>query len=312
MDIVYLAGYFDGWGTYCASLESLGTHEIFIDRIDKFPLSLDAVRRRQPEMIVYCGLNGGPCKPEDKALRGLRDIAPTVMICPEASDPVWWHRLVADYTAAETFDLIVNIDGNRDWPGSERGLTLLMPVDPMPWAEPIGWQYRYVRCGFSGGNSNPARSSMLMQLADLVTWRGPDPDADAAKTYHGYRDFMKQTKIAFNMALHGTVNEYREYNMHVKGRVTEAGLAGCALVEAKSPTAAWFRPGADYLEYDSVAMARAQILRLMADEGLAAAMGESLRRRVLSEHSPKQFWDRVIAETFARAKATPVGAAAYG
>lgn len=306
MKITFLAGYFDAFGTYCDSLTSilnLKPGDGIGTRLDlpgnELPLIIDNIRKgiaRAPDLFVYCGINGGPAKPADADLKALRSIAPTVMICPEASDRTWWWKLCADYERDETFDLIVNIDGNRDWPGSDKGLTLLMPVDPEPWGEPILWSNRYVECGFSGGNSNPYRKGMLDSLKDVVTWRGPDPDVDARKTYHGYRDFMKQTKVAFNMCQHGTVPHYDAHARHVKGRVIEAGLAGCALIDGAGPTADWFTPGVDYLAYANANEAREQIAWLKRDQELAQRMAASLRARVLAEHSPRAFWTQVFSE----------------
>lgn len=311
MRITFLAGYFDAFGTYCDSLLSAGDHYAEVLRLDQ-PEGQNLVeyaKSWRPDLIVYCGINGGPAKPDDAALRRLRDYAPTVMICPEASDRTWWWGLCAEYERNETFDLIVNIDGNRDWPGSDKGLTMLMPVDPEPWGQPILWTNRYVPCGFSGGNSNPYRAAMLSDLRDIVTWRGPDPDPDAQKTYFGYRDFMKQTRIAFNMAQHGTVPHFDPHARHVKGRVVEAGLAACALVEGKGPTSEWFVPGVDYMCYDGVSEARQHIRFLIENDTAAREMGERLRARVLAEHSPTRFWSRVIGETLQRAGAKQ-GAAA--
>lgn len=301
MKITFLAGYFDAFGTYAESLNGFPEHWVGLRRLDSDLASESNIRNikdfhDRPDIIIYCGLNGGPAKPSDADLKALRSIAPTVMICPEASDRTWWWKLCADYERDETFDLIVNIDGNRDWPGSDKGLTLLMPVDPEPWGEPILWTNRYVECGFSGGNSNPYRASMLSSLNDCVTWRGPDPDVDARKTYHGYRDFMKQTKVAFNLCQHGTVPHYDAHARHVKGRVIEAALGGCALVDGLGPTSDWFEPGVDYVAYDTAQSARAWINTLKDNPSRAQEMASRLRSRVLSEHSPQAFWGKVFAE----------------
>ena len=83
--------------------------------------------------------------------------------------------------------------------------------------------------------------------------------------------------------------------MQVKGRVVESGLAAAVLLETKgAPTSEWFRPGLDYLEYSDQFEAEQIIRRLENEPEATQAIGESLRARILAEHTPARFWAKVF------------------
>ena len=72
----------------------------------------------------------------------------------------------------------------------------------------------------------------------------------------------------------------------VKGRVVESGLAGALLLETKgAPTSYWFRPGLDYLEYETPEEAADIIRRLSHEPEKTQSIAQSLRSRVLAEHT---------------------------
>jgi hypothetical protein len=83
--------------------------------------------------------------------------------------------------------------------------------------------------------------------------------------------------------------------MHVKGRVVECGMTGAMLLEqAGSPTADWFVPGEDYLEYSTPAQAKEIVDRLEHCYEETQAIGNRLRAKVLERHNPERFWGRIL------------------
>ncbi len=81
--------------------------------------------------------------------------------------------------------------------------------------------------------------------------------------------------------------------LHVKWRVMEAGLSGCLLLETKgAPTCRWFDPGVDYLEWGTFSEAQ-HIVESMTPKD-SEQFGLRLRAKVLANHTPEKFWQRVM------------------
>jgi hypothetical protein len=96
--------------------------------------------------------------------------------------------------------------------------------------------------------------------------------------------------MSLNIAWSGT-----EATLQVKGRVVESALAGCCLLETKgAPTKDWFTPGVDYLEYGDQFEAEQIIRRLQNEPEATQAMGQALRAKVLNNHTPEKFWNRIF------------------
>jgi spore maturation protein CgeB len=103
--------------------------------------------------------------------------------------------------------------------------------------------------------------------------------------------FLASVRLSVNVPFSGT-----EATMQVKGRVIESALAGACLMEAKgAPTARWFTPGEDYVEYANVGELFGNIERLSKDPAESERIALNLRRKVLAEHSPAIFWSKVMA-----------------
>jgi spore maturation protein CgeB len=96
--------------------------------------------------------------------------------------------------------------------------------------------------------------------------------------------------MTFNTAFSGT-----EAALQVKGRVVESALAGALLLETKgAPTSYWFRPGVDYLEYETTDDAVSLIRQLTHEPEQTQALAMSMRSRILAEHTPAHFWARIL------------------
>lgn len=249
------------------------------------------IREWKPDLIVYVGSLFG-MQPSIATLARMNEIAPSVHICSDAAD-IPWHDRLREYHAAGAFSLQVAIDGSHKWPLAATQMTALTPVDAGPYpTTPKPHAERAIACGYGGNQGGGGGSKRTQILTALLSERILDLRIRSALpfTYEAYAAYLAGLRMSLNTAFTGT-----EVTMHVKGRVLESALAGACLLETKgSPTSYWFRPGLDYLEYDSPQEA-AQIIRRMAHEEEAThAMAESLRARVLAEHSPRMFWARIF------------------
>lgn len=251
------------------------------------------VKERAPDFVVYLGARWGK-QPSPAALALINEkVAPSVHICSDAAD-LPWHDLLREYHQCASFSLQVAIDGSHKWPLSGVAMTALTPVDPGLFRlAPQPHEKRNVRCGYAGnpGSGNGSRrTGMLAELLERHVIDALHIRSNLPHTNHLYCQFLENARMSVNIAWTGT-----EASLHVKGRVLESALAGACLLETKgSPTSYWFRPGLDYLEYETADEA-ADIIRHLGNEPEATqAMAFSLRQRVLDEHSPHQFWSRIF------------------
>lgn len=248
------------------------------------------VKETAPDLIVYIGSRWGP-QPSIATLARITDkVAPMVHLCSDAAD-LPWHDLLRDYDRAGAFSLQVAIDGNPRWPGAEHGLTLLTPIAASHFPPSKPHAERRIHCSYAGnkGSEGGQRRRILTELMfeNLLNVRVREEGPDS---YDGYCRHLADSRMTLDVPLSGT-----EQAMQVKGRVIEAGLAGACLLElGGSPIITWFRPSIDYLEYATIEDAKAIIRRMARDPAATQAIGESLRARVLEEHSPRIFWGRIL------------------
>lgn len=250
------------------------------------------IKEWKPDIVVYIGCVFGQQPSIATISRINQKIAPAVHICSDAADSPWWP-LLREYNGAGCFALQVAIDGSHKWPLANSQMTALTPVDPIffrptmrPHAE------RGTALGYAGNPGSGEGSRRTAILSGLLAERLIDLRirSNLPFTYEAFCTYLSGIRMSLNVAYSGT-----EATTHVKGRVLESALAGACLLETRgSPTSYWFRPGLDYLEYDSPGDV-AQIVRRLENEPEATqAMGESLRQRVLKEHSPLHFWQRIF------------------
>jgi hypothetical protein len=186
----------------------------------------------------------------------------------------------------------VAIDGSRKWPISDSQMTALTPVDPSTFPPFRPHAERGIACGYAGnpGSGNGSkRTGMLSALLEkkLIDLR---IRSNLPFTYESYCDYLGKCRMSLNIAWSGT-----EATTQVKGRVIESGLAGACLLETKgAPTSDWFTPGRDYLEYGDQFEAEQIVRRLENEPEATQAMGESLRAKVLNNHTPEKFWGRIM------------------
>lgn len=278
---------------YAESLRAFGEVAILqydlAGRTDQ--LLYDLAKEAAPDFIAYIGSRWGH-QPSISTLARINEkIAPMAHICSDAADQPWWD-LLREYHTCGAFSVQVAIDGSHKWPCAEANLTMLTPVDPALFGEPLTHNLRGVRFGYAGNAGGGPASRRTLVLCELLKHRALDIRirSNLPYTYEAMCDYLANCRISLNIAYTGT-----EQHMHVKGRVIESGLAGCCLLETKgSPASYWFRPGVDYFEYGSAEEALA-IVRDMRDyPHITEAMGLSLRKRVLDQHTPAKFWATIF------------------
>lgn len=275
------------------SLEAIG-HEVHVIQYDNRPhdLHLELVRGAEalkPDFIVHIGaIEQYHCRPVPRPdiLKALRAVAPHIHICGDGADHPWWP-LLEEYDREGCFDVQVSIDGNWETPLSSmnNGLVMLTPIDPRPFVVKP-WRDRTVKLGMVGGRGHTRRYDAVTALEGdglLKVWSG-------LSSYGELAEKLCDCKAVFNHAATGTGDR-----LHVKGRVVEAGFAHAALFElAGSPTNLWFTAGLDYLEYDSATHLRHLLSKV--DDHALSMFSSRLFSRMVEEHHPRVFWEKVLAK----------------
>jgi len=240
----------------------------------------EAAERERPRVIVYIGADKARGNPRIGTLIELRKIAPVVLICSDAGDKPW-HAVLTAYRTHNCFDLRVSIDGANDAPVD---LATLTPVDAGPFGGPS--PVRDIRCGFSGtvGHWNP-RSEIIRALEWFagLTVR----DRQGASRYEDHVMFLRRCRMLLNISFTGTAQAH-----HVKGRVLEAGWAGCCLLEsAGSPIGEWF-PEDCYITYRDPVHA-AELIRELDDVTIERA-ARRLAEEVRARFTARQVWGGML------------------
>lgn len=293
MRVLFLAAQWCAYDKFYNSLVSVlnrredgAENQVDMLRFDLASPRLDGIKMQNYKLIVVCPVNGGYCTLPHALFRALRKIAPTVCLCPEASDSHWWWKIITAFIAEDCFDLYVNVDGCEDWPHRPQDLTLLTPIDEHQYADHLTWNARKVTLGVSS-NLGTERMRLYEALGDKLTIRKMTP----GDTYKDYVAFMKSCRFVLNTCGQGAGG-----GKHVKGRVLETGWACATLLEpAGSPTSKWFKPGVDYLEYETAE----DVIRILEhaekQPDLGMAFAANLHDAVHENHTAFLFWHQVFA-----------------
>ena len=233
---------------------------------------IEATRAAKPDIIFYIGAMKGLGNPRAETYQELRRIAPTVNFCSDAADTPW-HPVLATYARLKCFDLQVSIDGAAEAPVD---FTTLTPVDPRPFDIEVNNELRKdIRFGFSG---SVGRWNGRSEIVKSLEWFGglTVRHRQSGDTYHDHARFMRRCRVILNISATGSGRRN-----HIKGRVLEAGWAGCALLESEgSPIGNWF-PSDCYLTYRDPKEA-ADIVRDIDDATIdryAKRLSEEVRTR---------------------------------
>lgn len=206
-----------------ALLQTFNIHQIRNDW--KF---VQYAQKMKPDVIFYIGAVKGLGIPKPDTFKQLRDIAPTINLCSDAADSPW-HGVLKHYKKQGCFDLQVSIDGALDAPVDHVTLT---PVSP----EHFKKETKDIRCGFSG---TVGRFNRRSEVINALEWFGNLTVRKRGDSHREHINFLNRCELLLNTSWTGS-----DLGHHIKGRVLEAGLAGCALLEHKdSPIHQWFKGG---------------------------------------------------------------------
>lgn len=245
-----------------------------------------------PDVIVYLSVSGGQYLASIETFKTLKDIAPSIHICFDASCPDW-HPLLSEYINNECFEVQINIDGNFKWPQGVKDFTTLCPIDHRPYQKVEHSYQRFlsrpVHCGFAGGTGSPDRRAIIdyLQTNNAIKVM---PREEVYGSYVRYADFLTQSKLVLNMSRCGS-GKARQ----VKARVIEAALSHSLLLEEKnSTTSTWFKAGEDFLEYETKEEALQLIEGLYDNEASVFTYAENLHRKVIKHYSAERFWSKAF------------------
>ena len=240
-------------------------------------LLTDAAKEQAPDVIFYIGAVSGHGNPRPETYQELRRIAPMVNFCSDSQDKPW-HPVLATYATLRCFDLQVGIDGPSDAPVD---LATLTPVDPRPFEIEVEKDIRFVFSGSVGiGRSEIVRA---LELVGGLTVR----HRESGDTYNDHVRFLRRSKMVLNISLTGSGRRH-----HIKGRVLEAGWAGCALLESEgSPIGNWF-PNDCYLIYRNPKEA-AEMARDM-DDATIDRYAKRLSEEVRTRYHPKIIYTDIL------------------
>jgi hypothetical protein len=277
-----------------AGLLALSEYETTICKFDRMGVPpdiqmLNAADKIKPDVAIIIGQHDGPYRASTSTFLALKKKCPTVLLVFDGGEALWKPRL-EEYRDRNAFSLVVNIDGNMEWTHPDKHWTTITPTAPHFYRNRPPLSNRPVRFGFAGGYSSSKRREIveyLVEKAGLVIPRRNETYG----SYQAYADFMCSCRIVLNIPFTGT-----ETGVQVKGRVMEAGMAGCVLLEhVDSAAQHWFKPWTDYACYSSKEEAVEIVSDLLGDPKEMTRLATNLHQRV-QQYVPKLFWQRVMKE----------------
>jgi hypothetical protein len=243
----------------------------------------------RPTYIIILGAVTDHIKVESLALFQRYYNVKIIYLVPEASHPDWKAQL----DKLKSFvNLIVNLDGDYAWDPERKNYTTLAIYGQKAYdiQKHNNWNDRPINVGFCGGmgslqSSRKRLIDYLKSLEILTTF----PFIETCDTYNQYVDFMMSCKIVVNAA-----GSSDDKSKHVKGRLVEAGLAGCCLIEEEgSPISLWFEQGS-YFTFTTPEHCAQVIEYLLKNPEIAANAANKLYKQVREKYSPRKVWDEII------------------
>jgi len=231
--------------------------------------AMRVVREARPDIVFYISANQGPYALRVRTLRDIKAQVPIINLCSDAADRPW-HAVLRRYAREECFTLQVALDGAKH-PAID--ISTLTPVDPRPFA--IAPVVREVRCGFSGSVPPTSPRTQIMRALEWFGGLTIRP-RQAGDGYEDHAAFLKRCQMVINTSWTGTGQAH-----HIKGRVLEAGMAGCALLEMEgSPIGDWFPDDCYFMWRD--AKEAEELIRRLGDGEIrkrASRLSEEVCRR---------------------------------
>lgn len=277
-----------------AGLLALGSYETTICKFDLIGVPpdiemLNVADKVKPDVAVIIGQHDGPYRASTSTFLALKRKCPTVLIVFDAGEALWVPRL-EEYRDRNVFSATVNIDGNQEWTHPEKHWTTITPTAPHFYRNRPPLSDRPVRFGFAGGYSSRKRREIVEYLVEKAALVIPRRD-ERYGSYQAYADFMCSCKVVLNIPFTGT-----ETGVQVKGRVVEAGMAGCVLLEhVDSAAQHWFKPWTDYAAYSTKEEAAMIVADLLGNPREMTRLATNLHQRV-QQYVPQEFWRHVFSE----------------
>jgi len=238
-----------------------------------------SIERYRPDVVFYIGAAFGNGVPKFEALRQANSMVPMINLCSDAADKPW-HEIMRRYRREECFSLQVAIDGAKESPAD---IATITPVNTFLFAGP---NRKTIRCGFSG---TVGKYNSRSEIVNSLEWFG-GLTVRKRSVDDGYQDhikFLKSSEMLLNTSFNGSNSGH-----HMKGRVIEAGLAGCCLLEhVDSPFPDWF-PEDCRIPY-SHPKEVAEIIADMDKETIAAT-ARNLNRVVLEKYKPSDIYGEIL------------------
>ena len=263
----------------------------------------------KPDVIVYVSAWQGAFVPLNDTLGEMNSMAPMIHLLNDGQDPPWWQSngeqpgQLYEFDRRGQFSLTVNIDGGHRWPGGKewpddgtrlngKCMTLLTPIDLRHYRK-TGLEFgeRPFPIGYSGSPSSPTRAAIInrMQRIQGFNYR-PRDETGNPNSYSEHIGFLQMTQTSVNVPFTGSGVERQ-----VKGRVLEAGFAGCCPLEWQSSTMeSWFTPRLHYWPYASIEECAEYGEWLMHHPKIAEDIGRAMNAEIVAKHHPKIFWETVL------------------
>lgn len=256
--------------------------------------AVEVVRDNSPDILFYIGAYKARGNPRLGSFREIKRIIeplgkilplrskrmPMINLVSDAADRPW-HDQLRGLAQLGIFDLQVSIDGAKDAPVDFATMT---PVDPRPFAPEA---HKDIRCGFSG---SVGRWNSRSETIKALEWFGGLHVRDRvheAESYDAHVRFLKRCRMVLNLSFTGSGNAH-----HIKGRVLEAGWAGCALIESEgSPIAEWF-PSDCYRTFRDPPHAK-RLIETMTDAEIDH-MASRLSHEVRTKYTPKMIYGEIL------------------
>lgn len=239
--------------------------------------AIEIAQEVKPDVIFYLGAVSGLAIPKYETFRKLRETAPLINLCSDAADKPW-HNVLELYKKQNCFDLQVAIDGANEAPVDYVTIT---PVSPIYFNKGS----KDIRCGFSG---TVGRWNTRSEVINSLEWFGGLTVRKRGGDYIDHAHFMSRSKMILNTSWTGTGERH-----HIKGRVLEAGWAGCALLEHKeSPIHEWL-PKGSYFSWSTPKEA-AEIISDASDSEIKD-VSELLSKEIREKYTPKIIFENILS-----------------
>lgn len=284
MRTIILSGDSGGCFPIIRSWTSLNIGVTKVINYEKCIISLNDITEFCPDVVVFiAGLV--PSIPQNELLLAINSHVPLVQLLFDGGD-IGWYDKILDWR--NCFSIIVNIDGNPNWPSRKEDITMLPPIDPRPY-DMLPDLPRNVLLGFPGAIGTGRRGQVLdfLRPSGYMTHYHRPGSFDDEYSYDRFVEFLKRCRFVINNSM--TANG----GTHVKARVIETGLAKACLLEDNNPvTRQWFTPGEHYLEYTTPEEV-IDIVRKIGEEE-SKRFAQNLYNEIKKKYSPQIFWKIVM------------------